>query len=112
MADQETQNRVPPQPDAKTTPSKKMIGGGAFAVMIILGGILGDVVIYTLLFAFLHWIAFVIGIALLVISLLMIRRTSEVSGATYVYVLLGCIGLPLLGGIGVYLIAKSLGLTK
>lgn len=105
---QQTTGQHPPK-------ASGMISGGAFAGMIIIGGILGDLILYTYLIRVLGQASFlpilILGIVLEVIAGVAIRKATEVSRMLYLLILLGCIGVPLIGGFVLYVIAKKRNLT-
>ncbi len=91
-----------------------MISGLSFAAMIIIGGILGDYIFYTLMysiFPFTAVITLLIGLILLIISGFYMRKVSEASIMTYILIFLECMTIPLLGGIMIYAIARNYHLT-
>jgi len=92
-----------------------MISGGAFAGMVIIGSIVGDIILYTYLYNALGAssfpIIFVLGIILVIIAVYMIQKATKVSGLLYLFIFLGCMGVPLFGGFLLYELAKKYNLT-
>jgi len=94
-----------------------MISGGVFAGMIIIGGIVGDIILYTYLYNVLGGVSsfpiiFVLGLILVIIAVFMIRKATKVSGLLYLFIFLGCMGVPLFGGFVLYIVAKRHNLTR
>jgi hypothetical protein len=101
-----------------TQPSNQsgMISGGVFAGMIIIGGIVGDIILYTYLYNALGGVSsfpiiFVLGIILVIIAVFMIQKATKVSRLLYWFIFLGCMGVPLFGGFVLYIVAKLYHLT-
>ena len=92
-----------------------MISGGAFAAMIIIGGIVGDIILYTYLYNVLGVSNFLIilflGLILVIIAAFMVQKATKVSGLLYLFIFLGCMGIPLFGGVALYIVAKKHNLT-
>jgi len=101
--------------DKQPSNQSVMISGGAFAAMIIIGGIVGDIILYTYLYNVLGVssipIIFVLGLILVIIAGFMIQNTTKVSGLLYLLIFLGCMGIPLFGGLILYTIARIRHLT-
>lgn len=97
------------------TSNAGMISGLGFAAMIIIGGIAGDVILYTYLVNLLGTSGILpilgLGIVLVIIAGFMTNKASRASGLLYMFIFLGCMGVPLFGGITLYVIAKGRKLT-
>ncbi|ASI14257.1 multipass membrane protein [Candidatus Mancarchaeum acidiphilum] len=97
-----------------------MISGLSFVVMIIFGAIVGDIVFYTFLNSILFYfvgpssifLTLVIGIVIVIISASFISQSNEPSGLLYAAIFLGCMGVPLFGGVEIYRVAKKHNLTR
>ncbi len=85
----------------------------AFGLIIVLGAIAGAELVYAVpVRAGQPTLAFILGISMVFFSYEAVSRATSVSSTVYLFSVLGSMGIPIIGGIAMYLAASKHNLVE